>query len=84
VDPAVLSSTTKRAFGLLAKTLALAEYDVDVSPRPLGTRTDAMHRTTCHCRLKMPGMTASLDREAKRYKAICGDHHHGFQPNPRD
>src|SRR5215212_3718485 len=56
---------------LLAKTLALAEYDVDVSP----DGRSALERMRMHpydlliADLKMPGMDAlTVIREAKRYK----------------
>ena len=58
---------------LLAKTLALAEYDVDVAPRrPLGARADAacIRYDLLIADLKMPGMDGlTVIREAKRYKA---------------
>jgi two-component system, cell cycle sensor histidine kinase and response regulator CckA len=57
---------------LLAKTLALAEYDVDVSP----DGRSALERLRMHsydlliADLKMPGMDGlTVIREAKRYKA---------------
>jgi len=57
---------------LLAKTLALAEYDVDVSP----DGRSALERMRMHpydlliADLKMPGMDGlAVIREAKRYKA---------------
>jgi excisionase family DNA binding protein len=57
---------------LLAKTLALAEYDVDVSP----DGRSALERMRMHpydlliADLKMPGMDGlTVIREAKRYKA---------------
>ena len=58
---------------LLSKTLALAEYDVDVAPDgTLGARTDArcIHYDLLIADLKMPGMDGlTVIREAKRIKA---------------
>src|SRR5438094_5315223 len=57
---------------LLAKTLALAEYDVDVAPdgRPALERMRLYPYDLLIADLKMPGMDGlTVIREAKRYKA---------------
>ena len=51
---------------LLSKTLALAEYDIDVAP----DGRSALERMRMYADLKMPGMDGlTLIREAKRFKA---------------